>query len=381
MLSLLTPFALMAATHVVIPDGTGDFPTIQAAIDAAEDGDIVELTNGTFTGPGNRGIDYLGKAITVRSRSGDPDACIIDCEEQDRGFILNTGEGPMSVLEGVTISNGRRHEQSGGGMYCEGSSPTIRTCTFLGNSVSADMFDPGGEGGGLYLGDSNATLDGCRFVQNSSNHGGGLYCQNSSPSLTNCAFEQNWAASGRGGRGGGMGIGPGSAPTLDSCTFLANECPALAGEGGALYLRETSSATLTRCTLWGNAAEAGSGISNLDGQLTLINTIIAFGRDGRAILGCTTVRLTCCNLFGNSGGDWSDCLEDQLGMNGNFSADPLFCDPLNGELTLDADSPCLPGNHPDGDDCGLIGAWEHGCGATPTIQTTWGRIKGRQQWK
>ena len=38
------------------------------------------------------------------------------------------------------------------------------------------------------------------------------------------------------------------------------------------------------------------------------------------------------------------------------SADLLFCDAENGDYTLDACSPCLPGNHPDGVDCGLIGA-------------------------
>jgi hypothetical protein len=63
------------ATHVVRPDGGGDFPTIQAAVHAAVDGDVVELTNGTFAGTGNRDIDLLGRALTVRSQSGDPAAC------------------------------------------------------------------------------------------------------------------------------------------------------------------------------------------------------------------------------------------------------------------------------------------------------------------
>ena len=37
-----------ATTYIVRPDGTGDFPTIQTAIDAAIDGDIIELTDGTL---------------------------------------------------------------------------------------------------------------------------------------------------------------------------------------------------------------------------------------------------------------------------------------------------------------------------------------------
>jgi hypothetical protein len=71
-------FSARATTHVVRPDGGGDSPDIQAAIDAATDGDIVELTDGTFTGDGNRDIDYKGKALTVRSQSGNPEGCIID---------------------------------------------------------------------------------------------------------------------------------------------------------------------------------------------------------------------------------------------------------------------------------------------------------------
>ena len=44
----------------------GDFPTIQAAIDAAMDGDEVEVHPGTY----NETINFLGKAITVRSSGG-----------------------------------------------------------------------------------------------------------------------------------------------------------------------------------------------------------------------------------------------------------------------------------------------------------------------
>ncbi|MCK4303254.1 MAG: hypothetical protein KAY24_03355 [Candidatus Eisenbacteria sp.] len=85
-----------ATTYIVNPEGTGDFPTSQAAIDAVADGDIIELMNGTFIGDGNRDIDYLCKAITVRSQAGDPEACIIDCEghwyEPHRAFSFHSDE-------------------------------------------------------------------------------------------------------------------------------------------------------------------------------------------------------------------------------------------------------------------------------------------------
>ena len=109
--TLLSPAAVSAATYIVRPDGTGDFPKIQEAIAAAAPGDTILLVDGTFTGDGNRDLDYLGKAITVQSQSGDPESCVIDCEgtweRPHRGFGFHSGETAASVLRGVAIANGR----------------------------------------------------------------------------------------------------------------------------------------------------------------------------------------------------------------------------------------------------------------------------------
>ncbi len=55
----LTTLAISEA-HIVSPDGTGDFPTIQAALDALPEGSIIELTDATFQGDGNRDLDFRG---------------------------------------------------------------------------------------------------------------------------------------------------------------------------------------------------------------------------------------------------------------------------------------------------------------------------------
>ncbi len=57
----------------------------------------------------------------------------------------------------------------------------------------------------------------------------------------------------------------------------------------------------------------------------------------------------------------------------NFSADPMFCGV--GNYHLQSDSPCAPGNHPDGIDCGLIGPLPVGCGPVRVETRTWGSIK------
>ncbi|UCC22719.1 MAG: hypothetical protein JSW23_01220 [Planctomycetota bacterium] len=87
----------------------GQYATIQAAIDAAENHDIVLVADGTYTGDGNRDIDLKGKVITVRSENG-PENCVIDCSgteaERHRGFRFGNNEDVNSVVDGFTIING-----------------------------------------------------------------------------------------------------------------------------------------------------------------------------------------------------------------------------------------------------------------------------------
>ena len=109
----------------------------------------------------------------------------------------------------------------------------------------------------------------------------------------------------------------------------------------------------------------------------LDNTIIAFCGAGEAVL-CdiegppSDPVLSCCDVYGNEGGDWVGCIESQFGVNGNFAGDPAFCDSGNGDFTICESSPCAPAQQPD---CGLIGALGVGCGPTATQLSTWGLVK------
>lgn len=106
---ILAPLA-GAATYLVEPDGSGDFPTIQAALNAVVAGDIILLGNGTFVGAGNRDLDFKGKAVTVGSLSGHPEDCIIDVQGvpwiPQRGFDFKSSEGADSVVRDLTIQGG-----------------------------------------------------------------------------------------------------------------------------------------------------------------------------------------------------------------------------------------------------------------------------------
>ena len=136
-----------------------DYSTIQTAIDAASDGDTVMVADGTYTGEGNKDLDFKGKAITVQSENG-PENCIIDCEENGRGFYFHSGEGSISVVSGFTVTNGKIAD-NGAGIYCSSSSPTITNCIISNNT------NPGSW---------------------PSYSGAGIYCSFSSPAITNCTI-------------------------------------------------------------------------------------------------------------------------------------------------------------------------------------------------
>ena len=77
-----------------------EYPTIQDAIDAAIEGNTVLVYPSTYTGEGNRDIDFRGKAIIVKSSHG-PECTTIDCENLGIGFHFQMAENTGSRLEGL----------------------------------------------------------------------------------------------------------------------------------------------------------------------------------------------------------------------------------------------------------------------------------------
>ena len=248
------------------------YATIQAAIDAAVSGDEVIVADGVWTGQGNRDLDLHGKAITVRSASDDPTACVIDCEgswsDPHRGFHFHNGETTNTVVRGFTIRNGE--SELGSGVYCDASSPTIDNCVITGNGT---LNYPGG---GLYCDSASPVLLACTLSSNTALSGGGVYCISGAPTLLHCTIADNTAV-----EHGAGACWVSTSPELTECTISGNTGWS-GSEGGGLYA-ESGSLLLSNCTITANAAFAGGGLyfdhsdATLTGCTTNGNTADSYG--------------------------------------------------------------------------------------------------------
>jgi hypothetical protein len=275
-LFLALPSLAVAETYQVAADGSGDFPTIADAILGVPNESTIELLPGRFFGPGNRDLHLGGKQLVIRSQSGEPSTCVIDCEGLATGIWYVDSETSASILEGVTISNGRG--RYAGGVRILHSSPTIRNCIFRGNICNNGL-----GAGGVYAAASSSLIEDCTFEENSINGlGGGGFCSSSDPApvVRRCTFTRNHATAQPFIAGAAI-YTQGSSPTIDGCVVFDNDADT--GCGGIILLE--SSSTVTGSTVFNNAG--------IIGGMALIRS---------------TAMVTGCTIVGNTGlasGVWS----------------------------------------------------------------------------
>jgi len=261
---------VFSATIIHVPD---DQPTIQAGIDAAGNGDTVLVEDGTYTGSGNRNLDFNGKAITVRSENG-PESCVIDCQadfsNRYRGFRFHQGEDKDSILQGFTIKGGFAPGGGrGGGIYCQYAAPSI-----IGNVISdhsaTDL------GGAIALEYSPAIIRNNVISNNHANWGGGIACIHSDPEIEDNVITENSVAGEFQAFGAGIYCDQ-SSPNIAGNVISNNSAYDYwsGGEGGGIYLNESSS-RITHNVMTGNWAwERGAGICCRSSSPVIQNNIIS----------------------------------------------------------------------------------------------------------
>ena len=276
---ILFPFSSFGATLYV----PVDYSTIQECIDAAADGDTCQVASGSY----RENIDFLGKAITVRSELAGWGA-VINGGKAGSVVTFDNNETKASVLEGFLLRNG--YASYGGGIYCRYASPTITNCAIL---TSTAIY-----GGGIYCRSASPSISACWISDNFGVYGGGIRCSTyASPAISNCTIVDNLSFS-----GGGIICWAYSAPTITHCTFSGNSSVI----GGGITCDGTSDSIITNNILWEDWAFFESEIYLEPGSLAQVT--------------------------------YSDVQGGWLGT-GNISADPLF--EGWGSYHLKSGSPCI----------------------------------------
>lgn len=316
--------ASASETAFVWPDGSGDYPTISAAVQAMPEGGTVYLLPGTYTGPGNRDVPLSGKNVSLRSFGG---SAVIDCQGQGRALLLGEGVDSSTIVEGIEFRNGVASPGFGGGaVSCTNAGPTLTGCVFTGNSATY--------GGALRTtGEPAPVVMGCRFTENTAVYGGALDASGVEISIQSTTMAEN------------------------SASF-----------GGAMMLTDCLS-EIVRCTLCRNAAASG-GALRLDGSEAVIDRcIIAYNLQNEAIVGEENSETSYSCLFANADGDQVDGFAHD-----NSVGDPRMCSVETGDYHLCLNSYCLPAHNPWGYH---IGHEAQGCGGCETLVTpaSWGTIK------
>jgi pectin methylesterase-like acyl-CoA thioesterase len=244
----------MGATLTVDDDGLADFASIQAALDAAADGDLILVAAGDYSETlslGARSVvirgDGFAKDVIVRSPSG------------ARLLSISEGHGSALRFENLTFTGGSSDRL----IYISGSSPVFEKCIFRGNARGAiyEAHPCSSTAGGTYRS--------CLFINNREPNGGAAYFLHANCTLENCAFIGNQAVGPTSGvnAGGAVYVNDWNCGTHEfrftRCHFIDN----YAVWGGAIYSQGTypnspTQMPLTNCVFVANTASQGKSMWN-----------------------------------------------------------------------------------------------------------------------
>jgi hypothetical protein len=306
--------AQIAAAQVSVP---GNYPTIQAAIDAAVRGDLpdgvtINVQSGTYAEALH--VVNTGRSFTVRGIGG-PDVTIVNAAGRNAAALSVFRATGQISFSGLTFRNAAPPNGMGGGFAVQESSPSFSNVIFESNHAAW--------GGGGALITSNATFSACVIRGNVADRsGGGVYMsdgsrpvftstdivgnragagpagvgdvgvgggvdgRNASPSFVGSRINGNVSTFAAGGiyHGGETGSQYGTATLVMTDSEVADNvsAPFSAGynpaEGGGIHVEENAIARLTRVQVLRNRANTGGGLSAYRARYELVDTIVEGNR-------------------------------------------------------------------------------------------------------
>lgn len=171
------------ATLIVKSDGSGQFTSIQSAVDAASNGDIISVGNGTYSSAGlsvNKQVTIIGE-----SQSG---VLIQDTRTNSQSFLSVSVDNV--TLQNLTVRHVTSDTNIGHAIVASGGGfPQVRLNNFKMINVKSQYCK-----GGLSVRSDNFQVEGCTFevVGGSSTRRGILHYGNGGNSIIkNCHFINN----------------------------------------------------------------------------------------------------------------------------------------------------------------------------------------------
>ncbi|KPA13587.1 PKD domain protein [Candidatus Magnetomorum sp. HK-1] len=318
-----------------------EYTSIQSAIKRADDGHIVLVYDGIYS----EHIDFMGKAITVRSKNGHLKTILNGITNESMVRFQNK-EDKDSILQGFTIQNGNNYK--GGGIYISNASPLIKDCVIKDNHAIS-------KGGGVYISShSYPLIESCIIHNNTSTvDGGGIYCKESSEFilkkseiLENIAFK----------KGGGIACENYQNQSCASLSQVNIDGNIANISGGGIYL-DMSTIQMDNSYVTRNQSV---GIHLIDSHFTSIQNTLA--KNGQSGIRSESSYYTLINSIvwdnGQTNIDGTNSLSfiSHSNIQGSqheetiIDVDPLFKDADNGDFHLKKHSQC----HNKGQDLSLF---------------------------
>jgi hypothetical protein len=269
---LLLPNVVSAATIVVDDSGGQDYTRIQAAINAASNGDVIQVRAGSY----GEALSIVGKSLTIQGASSATvqvqasGSSVLSIDGGGTvsvsGLQLSGGERGLTVREGTSsfsdlLIQGNNTAGNGGGVgVFDGADVTMSDCVVTANEATSPY-----HGGGVYVSGASLLMERCDLSANQAVQGGAIYIETGALELVDCTISGNTASS----HGGAVRLRDGATVVASGTTLEGNSA---SGRGGAVSI-EDSDSDWTSCSFIDNVASTGGGALHLSGQGSTGSTV------------------------------------------------------------------------------------------------------------